>query len=550
MRQPFIFFGSLCAGALGAAVMALSSALHAANDAFPPGGDPVSAALRAQLATSTAVCGGAYLDTARLAPFYVIDRAVPLWVTDAGPGARAERLREALDSAGREGLVPANYRFGEIERHWQAPAPAAQACLDLLLTDAIRRYASDVHSGRIDPREADPAWYPRPAPFQPAEALRAAWSEHAFAAFLHDLPPPHMGYQRLREVLARYEALARDGGWTNVAAGASIEPGMRDVRVPVLRARLRAEGDLRGITFGGDRYDERLAAAVRRFQQRHGLTADGIVGARTRAAMNVPVAERLAQIRRTMERWRWLPRSLGDPHVLVNTAGFELDVVDGQRSVLAMRVIVGTPDQATPSFAASMDALVINPYWNVPLRIARDKLLPIQQRNPRFFVDRGFRVYPNGGESPREVDPAGIDWPRVSAEGFPYRLRQEPGARNSMGRVAFVLPNPFDIFLHDTPERWLFERDTRTLSEGCVRIERFMPLALYALRGSEDWNEGRIRAEIESLRHRKVSLPRPIPVYVLYLTSWVDDAGAVHFASDAYQREGVLERYYPASEGS
>ncbi len=548
MRHPLIFLGFLGASVLGAAVIAFSNALHAANDTFPPGGDPVTAALRAQLATLTAVCGGAYLDTARLASFYVIDRAVPLWVTDAGPGARAERLREALDSAGQEGLAPANYRLGEIERHWQARMPAAKACLDLLLTDAFRRYASDVHSGRIDPREADPAWYPRPAPFEPAEALRAASSEHAFAAFLHDLPPPHTGYQRLREALARYEALARDGGWTNVAAGASIEPGMSDVRVPVLRARLRAEGDLRGITFGGERYDERLAAAVRQFQKRHGLTADGIVGSRTRAAMNVPVAERLAQMRRTMERWRWLPRSLGDPHVLVNTAGFELDVVDGQRSVLEMRVIVGTPDQATPSFTASMDALVINPYWNVPLRIARDKLLPIQQRNPRFFVSRGFRVYSNGGVSSREIDPAGIDWWRVSTEEFPYRLRQEPGEKNSMGRVAFVLPNPFDIFLHDTPERRLFERETRTFSEGCVRIERFMPLALYALRGSEGWDEGHIRAEIESLRHQKVALSRPIPVHVLYLTSWIDDAGVAHFVGDAYQREKVLARYYPATQ--
>ena len=185
------------------------------------------------------------------------------------------------------------------------------------------------------------------------------------------------------------------------------------------------------------------------------------------------------------------------------------------RSVLDMRVIVGTPDQATPSFMASMNALVINPYWNVPLRIARDKLLPIQQRNPQFLTSRGFRVFPNGSASGPEFDPAGIDWRHVSTDEFPYRLRQEPGEKNSMGRVAFVLPNQFDIFLHDTPERTLFQRDIRTFSEGCVRIERFMPLALYALRDNSAWSESRIVSEIESQRHQKVLLSQPIPVYVV-----------------------------------
>jgi len=546
MRQRFCRTGRLHAGALGATLVVLAGALHAANEIPPPGGETIVSALRARIEAPRSTCGETNLDTAALGPFYRAGAQAPLWVTDAGPRARAIRLRDALVSAGREGLAPEDYRVAEIGRFWRPRTPADHACLDLLLTDAFRRYANDVHSGRIDPSEADPSWYPRADAFAPAEVLRAAPGEGAFADLLRDLPPPHSGYRRLRNALAHYEALARDGGWNQLDGGPALEPGMRDPRVPALRARLRVTGELHGFGPDSDRYDDALVAAVRSFQRRHGLAADGIVGIRTRAAMNVRVSERIAQIRRTMERWRWLPRALGDPYILVNSAGFRLDVIQRGRSALDMRVIVGTPDQATPSFAAWMNALVINPYWNVPLRIARDKLLPMQQRNPRFFTANGFRVFANSGHSAQEIDPFSIDWPRVPTEPFPYRLRQEPGEKNSMGRVAFVLPNPFDIFLHDTPQRWLFERDIRTLSEGCVRIGQFMSLALFALDGSDGWDESRIQAEIKSLHHQKVTLPRPIPVYVLYLTVWVDDGGAVHFADDPYQREEILARFFPA----
>jgi len=529
-------------------IVLLVPALHASARAASAASEPLVGALRHRLETPSVVCGSAYLDSALFADFYPVGTAVPFWVTPSGPGARAVRFRTLLRSAGQEGLVPANYRLVEIENHWAAREPEALACLDLLLTDAFRRYASDVRNGRLDPREADPAWYLRASGFDPANALRAAVDEDAFAKLLRDLPPPHAGYRRLRDALARYESMARDGGWVALPAGPTLEPGVQGKDVRLLRVRLIAEGDLSGLTTGGEHFDGQVAEAVRRFQRRHGLSADGVVGPRTRAVMSVPIEERLAQIRRTMERWRWLPRHLGEAHVLVNTAGFRVDVMEGARSVLSMRVIVGTPDQATPSFGAMIEAMIINPYWNVPLRIARDKLLPRQQRDPMFFSARGFRVFPNGGASSQEIDPAGVDWRRVSTEPFPFRVRQEPGERNSMGRVAFVLPNPFDIFLHDTPERALFERDTRVFSEGCVRIERFMALALYSLRGTSEWDESRITAEIDSLQHRRVTLPRPLPVYVLYLTSWVDDGGIVHFADDVYRREGVLSRYYPATK--
>jgi murein L,D-transpeptidase YcbB/YkuD len=248
-----------------------------------------------------------------------------------------------------------------------------------------------------------------------------------------------------------------------------------------------------------------------------------------------------------MERLRWLPRDFGGHYILVNTAGFELAVVEDGKTLLAMRTINGTPDQATPSFSATLQSLIVNPYWYVPERIARDRLWPRAQANPGYLPARGFRVFDVRNGSWQELDPARLDWAWINGNGSDVRLRQEPGPGNLMGRLSFVFPNPFDVFLHDTPERALFERDTRTFSEGCVRIENAMALALHALRRTPEWSEARIQEEIDALRHQTLRLPEPIPVYVLYLPSWVDDAGRVQFRDDPYRREPALARHYPAN---
>jgi murein L,D-transpeptidase YcbB/YkuD len=238
-----------------------------------------------------------------------------------------------------------------------------------------------------------------------------------------------------------------------------------------------------------------------------------------------------------MERLRWMPRDLGQHYVWVNTAAFELAVIEHDRSVLDMRAIVGTRDQATPSFTATLSSLVINPYWNVPARIARDKLFPRERKRPGYLAARGFRV----------LDPNTGRWrePDVTSLLPSTRLRQEPGPGNSMGRLSFVLPNPFDIFLHDTPDRSLFEREVRACSEGCVRIANAMALAVHTLRRSPEWTEERLQGEIDALRHRVLTLPEPIPVYVVYVPSWVDEDGVVHFRPDHYGRDAVLEQHFP-----
>jgi murein L,D-transpeptidase YcbB/YkuD len=504
-------------------------------------------ALAATLRESVPSCDQARLDHQRLAPYYAAEAPEPLWVDADGPRPRARLLLTALQNAPKEGLTPTRYRVSEIEAHWTADGAPAQACLDLLLTSAFDRYSRDLRLGRTSPQEADPSWMLRPADFDPVTALRGAADDNDFARLFDALPPAHAAYARLRAALGGYRERAREGE-AGLPPGPTIEPDDEHEQVPLLRARLRREGDLAALTLSyGQRYDATLVEAVRRFQRRHGLFADGVVGPRTRAALAVPAAERAAQLRRAMERLRWLPRELGTHYILVNTAGFELAVIEHGKTVLRMRTINGTPDQATPSFSATLRSLIINPFWYVPERIARERLWPREQARPGYLAARGFRIFDTSNGNWQELDRARIDWALVNSNASTLRLRQDPGPRNLMGRLSFVFPNLHDVFLHDTPDRALFERDTRTFSEGCVRIDNAMALALHTLRRTPEWSAARIQEEIDAMHHTTLSLPEPIPVYVLYLPAWVDDDGQVQFRGDWYQREAVLAGYYPAN---
>jgi murein L,D-transpeptidase YcbB/YkuD len=498
-----------------------------------------SSVLRRALTAPIETCQQVHLDGRQLARYYPAASLAPLWVDESGPLPRAGQLRAALERSEDEGLSLGRYGLAAIEAHWHATGSTELVCLDLLLTAAFERYVRDLGQGQLIPGEADRGWHLPERVVDPVAILRAASPDTDVARHLDTLSPSHGLYRRLRAALAKYRRLGEQGGWDTTLSGPTLRPGDEGARVVALRARLRHEGDLEpGAAAPGRRWDPALTDAVQRFQRRHGLLPDAIVGPRTLAALDIPVTERTAQLRRAMERLRWMPGDLGGHYVLVNTAGFELAVVEGDRTVLGMRVIVGTPEQATPSFTATLKSLVINPYWNVPVRIARDKLWPREQRNPGYLAARGFRV----------LDPRTGRWREPGAarlsESSP-RLRQEPGSGNLMGRLSFVLPNPFDIFLHDTPDRSLFEREIRACSEGCLRIEHAMALALHTLRRAPEWTEERIQAEIDALRHRVLTLPEPIPVYVVYLPSWVDEDGLAHFRPDHYGREAGLAQHFP-----
>lgn len=354
-------------------------------------------------------------------------------------------------------------------------------------------------------------------------------------ATLSSPQPVHPGEFRLQQALAHYRHLAAQGGWPSLPSGVILRQGDRGYAVVVLQHRLHATGDL--TTWppdAGDLFDEALAQAVRTFQQRHGLDLDGIVGSDTRAALQVAVEERIRQLALNTSRWHDLPEPLGPRYILVNIPSFTLQVVEHEQPVLSMRVVVGTPSRPTPLFRSMLTAVILNPAWDVPDRIAREEIVPLQRHTPSYLTTHHFTLLQGWGAEARVIAPHTIDWSQISSSHFPYRLRQEPGPTNALGRVKFLVPNPFHVFLHDTPARSLFRQPVRASSHGCIRLEQPEALAAYLLRDDPTWTRGRIDAAIAQGQQRTIALAAPIPVYVFYHTAWVDTAGTVHFRPDIY----------------
>ncbi|MEZ5566306.1 MAG: L,D-transpeptidase family protein [Gammaproteobacteria bacterium] len=350
---------------------------------------------------------------------------------------------------------------------------------------------------------------------------------------------------RLAAALEHYQSLANAGGWPLVPPDTRLQAGQRDPRVVELRERLRISGDFAGLPGTADAwyFDGGLRDALHGFQKRHGLPATGQVGAATVAALNVSAADRVAQLNANLIRWTWLPRDFGSRYLWVNVAGGFLRLVDGGKAVLEMRVIAGHPDRPTPSFVDSITALVVNPPWNVPRTIAVEDLLPWQQEDATFLARLGIRVFNSSGH---EVDAARINWQQLDPDHFPYRLRQDPGPVNSLGRIKFVMQNPWSIYLHDTPSRRLFDLNSRTLSSGCVRLEKPEELAHRLLAGAASGEidpqivPAGVSADDVPVKTRIIPLPRAITVYVVYLTSWVTEQGVVNFRPDVYGRDAGL----------
>lgn len=452
-------------------------------------------------------------------------------------------LVEAIDGVVDDGLRPEDYHRAELEPALAsevAADPARSAELDLLLTDAFLVLASHLHHGRVNPESIEAEWLALRRQTDPVPLLERAAQGEDPGLLLDGLRPRYARYAALRRAFAALRRVVQRGGWPSVPAGDPLGPGDEGERVLALRARLEAGGDLEPSSPAGGvaaRFDEPLSEAVRRFQARHGLDPDGVVGQGTIAELDVSASSRLEQLAVNLERWRWLPDDLGERHVEVNIAGFSVDLVERGLSTLALRAIVGTEYTQTPSFSGVMRYLVLAPTWNVPASIAAREEFPMIRADPTRLATEGFTILDRDTGEP--VAPEAVDWDAPPAElSSRYRLRQEPGPRNALGRVKFMFPNAHNVYLHDTAARSLFARTFRSFSHGCIRVERPLELAAALLDGREDWPPSRIAEVSAGVRETTVVLEMPVPVHLLYWTAWVDaETGLIHYRRDLYRRD-------------
>jgi len=472
----------------------------------------------------------------------------PYWVTPAGPDPSAAALRSVLAEAGSHGLDPRDYAVEEIARLWDKKDAGSLARLEVLLTAALGTYASDLSEGRRQPRDFDPEAFPTACDCDvdtPA-LLGRALAAPDLEAFLEEQAPPFDEYRGLRAKLAEYRTLAARGGWPEVPPGPTLKPGAIDTRLAAVRSRLAVTGEWPADDpAAGASYDRPLAAAVRRFQRRHGLEPDGAIGPATLASMNVPVEARIRQIILSMENWRWVARDPGDWWIEVNIPAFRLTAFKAGRVDLTMPVIVGDESHMTPVFGDRLRYVEFNPYWNVPLSIAQKEFLPKLQADPAYLRKQHIRMFEGWDDDAEEVDPASIDWKKVLPDGVGrYRFRQDPGLDNSLGHFAFIFPNPFDVYLHDTPAVGLFGLARRTFSHGCIRVSRAHELAAYVLGGSDKgWTEEKVNGLLADGKNQKVPLGRPLAIYILYNTAAIGPEDRdVYFYEDVYGRDALLEK--------
>ncbi|HEY0674450.1 MAG TPA: L,D-transpeptidase family protein [Longimicrobiales bacterium] len=460
--------------------------------------------------------------------FYRDRKFRPVWSEGDKLNEQGKKLAQVLASTERDGLNPLRYRFdvaqkmtiafeneeeGELSEELEARYGGE---LDLLLTEGFTRYALDLATGTLDPKQGGLKWnIPRGA--VPKENLLRALSKGEDPEeIIEQVRPTAPQYRRLMHVLSRLHDARKGGGWQPVQAG-DVAPGDSSPVVAALRARLMKSEDQREAAMaarGQQRamvYDQDLQLALKHFQERHGIDGDGRIGEKTLEELNHGVDDRIAEVKLNLDRWRWLPHDLGKMYIMVNVAGFEMSVVENNRAIEEMNVVVGKPSWATPIFADTLESIVVNPYWNVPPSIAQEEVLPAIAQDPGYLERNNMERTSDGG------------------------FRQRPGPKNALGEFKFLFPNEHDVYLHDTPADALFSRSSRAFSHGCIRVERPRDLAYLlgsklakkspeqidrlAATGSEQW----------------ISVKRKIPVYVLYFTTWVDDDGTVRYHHDIYK---------------
>jgi murein L,D-transpeptidase YcbB/YkuD len=481
------------------------------------------------------------------------------WFDGTTPDSGVAGIVKALALADEHGLNRADYDADRLMGWWKAllsgadVPPAQRALFDLALTACVSRLMSAVHVGRVDPATLSWGYTIAPKRLDRAEALRELRQSGDLGHALAFREPPFTHYARARHALARYRAAAG----REPPPVPALPPGRKKVEagqpwegVPQLAARLRVFGDLAGDAAGHASYEGPLVDAVKAFQRRHGLEADGVVGPGTIATLNVSIAHRIRQIELAMERMRWLPEMSDRATIFVNVPLFRLWATDPQThdEPLRMNVVVGKSlDHKTPIFIDKMEYVIFRPYWNPPYGITVKEIVPHARRDPAYFARESLEIVASGEDDAPALPPTPENLSHVlSGRLF---VRQKPGPKNSLGLAKFIFPNTENVYMHGTPAQSLFSRARRDFSHGCIRLEDPAKLAEWVLRDQPEWDRQRIDAAMQGARPTRVNLREPLTIILFYDTVHVNSAGVLFFVDDIYghdrQLDTALARGYP-----
>lgn len=485
----------------------------------------IKAALAAQYAGASKDTR-AYRDAQKLYYFYGERHFEPLWLTQEGGkvafSKNAQAIIDLFKASEAEGFRPSDYLTPALDVTAAGSDPAKLAGLETAFSDAALRYAQDLYAGRIRPTDVSPLITETPKRIDAAATLVKLAESADPAKVLADLEPSHPEFLALKAALAKFSEAGVDQQIA-IADGPLLKPGMSDDRVPDLRKRLAVTAeDATSLV-----YDDALVDAVKAFQDSLGLTADGVTGPATVAALNGGSATSKEDIIANMERWRWMPDDLGDFNVFVNIPEFRLVINKGGVEQYTTRVVVGTVKNQTPVFSDNIRHVVVNPYWNVPSSIARNEIAPRLASNPGYLASQNMELLYGG----KVVNAAAVDWSTTSVNNF--SIRQKPGAGNALGQVKFLFPNQHDVYLHDTPSKSLFARSFRAYSHGCVRVQNPMDFADALLKYEPGVNAQALEAMFGP-KERWVNLKTRVPVHLAYFTLRVDQDGTIRSYGDVY----------------
>jgi L,D-transpeptidase YcbB len=450
----------------------------------------------------------------------------------------------------KDGLIPDDYHLESIKllkdelssMPGGIEAKASKlADLDLLVTDGIIFYSDHLLYGKIDPITLIPTWnfgY-SPIPDLNPISLNQSIVNREIVARLESLRPDMKLYDTLLDNLAQYREIMAKGGWSAILAGGKIESGAKDARVPAIRKRLLITGELSNPdSVSSDIYDKGLEKDVKAFQATHGLEADGVIGVGTFRELNVPVEDRIASIRVNLERTRWVAGNMPESYIIVNIAAFWLVMVKDGQTVHYTSVVVGKPMNKTPIFRDKLRYIEFNPTWTQPTSIVKNETVPHLKKDSTYLEKNHLVLLNSQGDI---VPTSKLDFKNLSANKFPYIVRQEPGPWNALGEIKFMFPNKYDIYLHDTPSKSLFSRPSRAYSHGCIRVNKPVDLAVKLLEGT-DYDRKKIESILATHETTRVNLPEPLDILLMYWTCGIDRNGKLFFVPDIYERDQAVLR--------